>query len=45
MRDFVKLIRSTTVLVFFDHALVTQRLEAERPPADAIVEPHHAANE
>jgi len=30
MRDFVKLIRSSSLLVYFDHPLVMQRLEAER---------------
>ncbi len=30
MRDFVKLIRSTALLVFFDHPLVRARLEQER---------------
>ena len=45
MRDVVKLIRSVALLVYFDHALVTQRLEAERQPGHAVVEPHHAANE
>jgi len=29
-RDFVKLIRSTALLVYFDHPLVLERLEAER---------------
>ncbi len=29
-RDFVKLIRSSALLVYFDHPLVLQRLEAER---------------
>lgn len=30
MRDFVKLIRSTALFVYFDHPLVLGRLEAER---------------
>ena len=30
MRDFVKLIRSSALLVYFDHPLVLQQLEAER---------------
>lgn len=30
MRDFVKLIRSTSLLVFFDHPLVRARLDRER---------------
>ena len=30
MRDFTKLIRSSGLLVYFDHPLVLQRLEAER---------------
>jgi hypothetical protein len=30
MRDFVKLIRSSALLVYFDHPLVMERLEAER---------------
>lgn len=29
-RDFVKLIRSTALLVYFDHPLVLERLEVER---------------
>jgi hypothetical protein len=30
MRDFVKLIRSSALFVYFDHPLVIERLEAER---------------
>ncbi len=30
MRDFVKLIRSTALLVYFDHPLVRERLDLER---------------
>ena len=30
MRDFVKLIRSSALLVYFDHPVVLQHLEAER---------------
>jgi hypothetical protein len=30
MRDFVKLIRSSALLVYFDHPLVMEKLEAER---------------
>ncbi|MBI3781862.1 MAG: hypothetical protein HY270_00520 [Deltaproteobacteria bacterium] len=30
MRDFVKLIRSSALLVYFDHPLVMRQLEAER---------------
>jgi hypothetical protein len=30
MRDFVKLIRSSGLLVYYDHPLIMQRLEAER---------------
>jgi len=33
MRDFIKLIRSTGLLVYFDHPLVLQHLEAERTSA------------
>ena len=42
MRDFVKLIRSSALLVYFDHPLVLRRLEAERqqpapaPQADLV---------
>ncbi len=32
MRDFIKLIRSLALFVYFDHPLVLQRLEAERQP-------------
>ncbi len=30
MRDFVKLIRSTALLVYFDHPIVRRQLDAER---------------
>ena len=42
MRDFVKLIRSSALLVYFDHPRVLQRLEAERqlPGADDGARPH-----
>ncbi len=33
MRDFVKLIRSSALLVYFDHPLVLRQLEAERRQA------------
>lgn len=33
MRDFVKLIRSSALLVYFDHPLVRRRLDAERRQA------------
>jgi hypothetical protein len=52
MRDVVKLIRSSALLVYFDDALVMRRLEEppQRVPAlveshKAAVEPHEAANE
>lgn len=45
MRDFVKLVRSTALLVFFDHPLVLQRLEEQRQGTRAPVAPHRAANE
>ena len=45
MRDFVKLIRSSSLLVYFDHALVMQRLEAQRQRGRAALEPPKAANE
>ncbi len=35
MRDFVKLIRSTALLVYFDHPLVRERLEQERIESSA----------
>jgi hypothetical protein len=33
MRDFVRLIRSSALLVFFDHALIIERLEALQDPS------------
>lgn len=42
MRDFVKLIRSSALLVYFDHPLVMQRLEAERQQALRVT-PHRDA--
>ena len=33
MRDFVRLIRSTALLVYFDHPTVREKLEAERRDA------------
>lgn len=35
MRDFLKLIRSTALFVYFDHPDVRQRLETDRRHADA----------
>ncbi len=35
MRDFIKLIRSSVLFVFFDHPLVLAQLEAERRPHNA----------
>jgi hypothetical protein len=39
MRDFVKLIRSSALLVYFDHPLVRQRLEAERQQVPELADP------
>lgn len=44
MRDFVKLIRSTALLVYFDHPLVRERLDREGQLV-ALGEPEKAANE
>ena len=43
MRDFVKLIRSSALLAYFDHPLVTRQLEAHRQDDDAPAEAPAAA--
>lgn len=40
LRDVVKLMRSSALLVYFDHPLVVERLEAERPPRSSCSAPH-----
>jgi hypothetical protein len=40
MRDVMKLLRSSSLFVYFDHALVRQHLEAQRP--DAVAPPRLA---
>ncbi len=45
MRDFVKLIRSSALLVYFDHFLVIEGLEAQRRRLQVREEPQSAAND
>lgn len=43
MRDFVRLIRGSALLAYFDHALVTEKLAEERQGALASAQPRSAA--
>jgi len=45
MRDVIKLIRSSALLVYFDHVDVRRHLEAQRSGAPSMVETNPAANE